>query len=102
MIYILEFGAPLGNLSTPHGSARYYIGWCEDWRLEERFNEHRNGLGAAITRAAVERGISLSIVVTMPGNRKDERRLKNQKNTPRIVKQHKEKTNDHPNSSSQF
>lgn len=84
MIYILEFSAPLGNARH---MANYYIGYCEDDRLQDRLKEHRDGRAAAITRACVERGIELVVVATLPGDRSDERRLKRRKNTPRIVRQ---------------
>lgn len=86
MIYILKFSHTIGNPSNPRGQARYYVGWCEDWRLEDRLNEHNTGRGAAITRAVVERGFRLELVATLPGTRDDERKLKRQKNTPRIVR----------------
>lgn len=79
MIYVLQFSEPLCH-------AKFYLGYCEDDRLEQRIQEHKSGRGAAITRAAVERGISLSLVLTMEGNRDYERRLKRQKNTPRLVR----------------
>lgn len=96
MIYILQFSETIGNKQNPRGMARYYIGYCEDDRLEERINEHRTGMGSAITRAVVNRGLKLSVVMTMPGDRNKERKLKNQKNTPRIVKQYMEKVNHAP------
>jgi putative endonuclease len=79
-IYILEFQTPLGN--EKH-QARYYLGYCDN--LERRLKEHEQGKGAAITRACVERGISFKVVAYFPGDRTLERRLKNQKNTARIV-----------------
>lgn len=87
MIYILEFSRPLGDWSNPRGQARYYTGWCEDHRLNERLQEHQTGAGAAITRAAVRAGVTLTLVATIPGaTRADERRLKTRyKNTPRLV-----------------
>lgn len=86
MIYILKFSHMIGNRSNPRGQAGYYIGWCEDWRLEERIDDHVAGRGACITRAVVERGYGLELVATLPGTRDDERKLKRQKNTPRIVR----------------
>jgi putative endonuclease len=86
MLYILQFNRPLGNLSNPRGQAHYYLGSCEDGRLEERIEEHRAGRGAAITRAAVERGIRLELVVILPGGRDDEKRLKTKyKNTRKLL-----------------
>lgn len=82
MIYILEFSRPLGNARH---SARYYLGYCEDDRLSDRLAEHQAGRGAAMTRFAVQNGISFNAVATFPGDRKTERMLKRRKNTPRIV-----------------
>lgn len=83
MIYILQFDKPLG--SAKH-AARYYIGYCQDDScLNRRIKAHKKGKGAAITRAAVERGIGFKCVATMEGNRTMERRLKNMKNTKRII-----------------
>lgn len=83
MVYVLELKRPLG---TPRHQATYYVGWCKDNRLEARIAHHRNGTGAAFTRAAVERGIEFDVVLTIPGaTRADERRIKNQKNTRRFV-----------------
>lgn len=79
MIYILKFSEPISH-------AKYYMGYCADGRLKQRIAEHKRGEGARLTQVAVERGISFEVVVTMKGSRADERRLKNQKNTPRIVR----------------
>lgn len=86
MLYILEFDRPLGNPHNPRGMARFYLGWCKDGQLKRRLAEHRAGTGAAITRAAVAQGIGFEVVITLPGTRKDERRLKNLKNTPKLVR----------------
>lgn len=84
MVYILEFKTPLG---TARHAARYYIGWCEDDRFNARMRHHANGTGARITAAAAARGIGFEVVWVFEGaDRKFERRLKNQKNTPRIVR----------------
>jgi predicted GIY-YIG superfamily endonuclease len=84
MIYILEFEQPLGNARH---AASYYIGYCEEGRLEDRLQQHRSGGGAAITRACVERGIGFEVIITLPGDRSKERQLKRRKNTPRLVRQ---------------
>lgn len=87
MIYILKFDRPLGDLSNPRGQAQYYLGYCEDGRLADRLAEHRAGSGAAITRACVKRGIPFDVLLTLPGDRAFERRLKTKyKNTPRLVR----------------
>ena len=87
MIYILQFEQPLGNPAKSRGQARYYIGYCDDGKLEQRISEHRSGTGAKITRAAVRNGIGFRVVITLPGDRAEERRLKKRKNTPKLVAQ---------------
>lgn len=77
-VYIIQFASPLGNARH---SATYYVGWARN--VEARLRHHRNGRGAAITRAAAANGIGMEIVFSMPGTRADERRIKNQKNTRR-------------------
>ncbi len=79
MIYILAIEPPLQH-------ARYYVGYCDDDRLERRLQHHNAGTGAALTRAAIQTGRTLRLVATLDGDRAAERRLKNQKNTPRIVR----------------
>lgn len=85
MIYILEFEKKLGNPANKRGQAKYYVGFCEDGRLKERLAEHEKGFGAAITAAAVRRGIAFSVVATLPGDRDRERQIKRWKNTPKLV-----------------
>lgn len=80
MVYILQFVPPFKH-------AQYYIGYCDDERFEERLAEHHNGHGATIVRRALEAGHRVQPLITLPGTRQDERRLKNQHNTPRIVHQ---------------
>jgi hypothetical protein len=77
-VYMLQFSGALGN--EPH-SARTYLGYCDDGRLDDRLAEHRAGRGVAITRAAVEKGYSLELVASMPGDRALERWLKNKKDS---------------------
>lgn len=78
-VYILEFETPLGN---ERHQARYYVGYVTDGKLEGRLYYHRVGRGAAITKAAAERGIDFKVVYYEEGaTRADERRIKNYKNT---------------------
>ncbi len=90
MIYVIEFERSLGNPQHRNGTAKFYVGYCEDDRIEQRLQEHRRGDGAAITRAAVHASIDFKVVMTIPGDRKVERQLKRQKNTPRIVRRFRE------------
>jgi hypothetical protein len=79
-VYIIEFSERLHH-------AGYYVGMCGDKRVMERFREHCSGRGAHITRAAVERGISLTLLAVFPGFRDEELKIKQRKNTPRLVEQ---------------
>ena len=81
MLYILAIDPPLKH-------AKFYLGYCQDGRLKARLAEHESGYGAALTRAAINSGRELRLVATLPkATRRDERILKNRKNTPRLVNQ---------------
>ena len=72
--YLFHFSAPLGS---ERKQARHYLGWAEN--IATRVAEHRagNSRAAAITHAAVARGITLTLVAVWPGaSRDDEARLK--------------------------
>jgi len=98
MIYILQFDKPLGNPKNPYGQARYYVGYCDDDRLDDRLAEHRRGHAAKITAACNRKGICFNLLAILPGgSREDERRIKRMKNTPRLVRQLLEKKNIQPN-----
>lgn len=90
MIYILEFKRPLGNPNNKRGQAQYYIGYCDDDRLEGRLDEHAAGRGARITAAAAAMGIGFDLVLTIPGDRSVERKLKSYKNTPKLVRRYRQ------------
>jgi hypothetical protein len=82
VVYLLHLTAPLGNANNPLGQAAHYIGYAVD--LAARLAEHRAGRGAALTRAAVQRGIGFEVVRVWPGDRHLERLLKNRKSAPRL------------------
>lgn len=86
MIYILKFESPLGN--DKH-RAQYYLGYCQPDRLGKRLAEHAKGQGAAITKALAQRGIGFSLVLTMPGDRNLERRLKNWKSHSKVIESYR-------------
>lgn len=88
MIYILMLSRPLGS-SHPLGQAGFYLGYCEDGRLVERMAEHRAGRGAAMLRACNEQGITYRPILTFNGDRIEERRLHNLKNTPKLVRRYR-------------
>lgn len=83
-VYVLRFDRPLG--SKQH-AAQFYVGWTKD--LDARMWHHRRGTGAAITRAAVERGIGFEVVLFIKGAGRDvERQIKAQKNTKRFIERY--------------
>ena len=57
-IYLFHFSRPLGNPANRRAMASHYLGWALD--PEERIAAHLGGRGAAITRAAVAAGITLT------------------------------------------
>lgn len=81
-VYLLHLERPLGDLANSRGQASHYTGWALDWRA--RLAEHRAGRGAALTRAAVEQGISFDVVQVWAGDRSFERRVKQLKAAPRL------------------
>lgn len=83
LIYMLQFDTPLGN---DNHRANFYLGYCKAGRLEQRLAEHKSGYGAAITRAATERGIDFKIVLVIKNaTRQLERKLKNRKNHKKVL-----------------
>ncbi len=62
--------------------ARHYLGIAHN--IESRLALHRAGQGARLTQVVVEHGHALRLVRTWEGNRTEERRLKNQHNSPRL------------------
>jgi hypothetical protein len=63
-IYLFHFDRPLGNLANPRAQARHYLGWAYD--AEERIATQLAGRGAAIVRAALAAGITLTPYVLGP------------------------------------
>ncbi len=87
-IYMIEFSQVLGNVDKAHGQAKRYLGYCDDSRIAKRFAEHCAGRGSSITRAAVEQGYDLEIVMLiLGGSRRVERALKNRKNHRKLLRQ---------------
>jgi hypothetical protein len=79
MVYLLCFHAHLHH-------ARHYLGFCDGAQnLDNRMALHRSGRGAKLVAAAVKAGIDFDVVRIWPnGDRNFERKLKNQKNGPRL------------------
>lgn len=71
-VYLYHLSAPLGN---ERHQAQHYVGSARD--LGARDAMHRRGRGSHFTRAAVERGITLTLARVWDGCGRDvERRIK--------------------------
>jgi GIY-YIG catalytic domain len=79
--YLVHLDRKLGS-SHPRGGAQHYTGTTTN--LAQRLETHRAGLGARILAAANERGIGYEVVRTWEGGREVERRIKRQRNAPRL------------------
>jgi hypothetical protein len=77
-----EYGLPPRQVSHYVPRARHYLGWCKD--VAARIQAHQGGYGARFMRAAAAAGIEFDVVRVWLGGRDLERRLKNQKNSPRL------------------
>lgn len=75
MVYLIHF-------SRAYKHARHYLGSAED--VNERLETHRKGQGARLTQVAADAGITFEIVRTWQGSRKEERKLKNRHNAPKL------------------
>jgi len=87
--YLLHMSRPLGNLDCAHGQAQHYCGWADDpigdgAGLEQRIAEHLAGRGACITRAAIAKGIEITLVAAWRAPLAFEKTLKRRKYGPRI------------------
>jgi predicted GIY-YIG superfamily endonuclease len=74
-IYLIHF-------ATAYKQARHYLGSTDN--LADRIERHRAGNGARLMEVVTAAGISWSVVRTWKGSRKDERKLKQLHNTPRL------------------
>lgn len=76
-------GVYLLHIEPAYKQARHYTGYADD--IDRRIAEHRKGQGARLTEVVIEAGHELILAMTWEGaSRTDERRIKNQKNAPRI------------------
>lgn len=82
IVYLLCLSVPLGNRENPRAQASHYIGFAETDRFHARIAEHRAGRGAAITRAAVGRGIAIEVARTWSATMSFEKALKALKRAP--------------------
>lgn len=70
------------HLDPPYKHARHYLGWAGN--LEARLAHHRAGTGARLPAVAIAAGSRLVLARTWLGDRHLERKLKNQKNAPKL------------------
>lgn len=77
-VYLLHFERRI----NPDHPCQHYIGWAGD--LAARVQAHARGNGARLCEVARERGIRFRVVAVWRGSRSDERRLKKQKQGPRL------------------
>ena len=74
-VYLLHF-------DHPYKHARHYLGYTRDMGI--RMKEHSNGTGARLTQVVLGVGGSWCIARTWDGSRTLERKLKSQKNSPKL------------------
>ena len=84
MVYLLHFARPYPR--DARASVRHYIGFTQNGHtLGRRIDHHRAGSGARLMAAVSAAGIDFVVARTWPkADRNEERRLKNQKNAPRL------------------
>jgi len=83
MLYLLHISPPLGG---PKHVAEFYLGYSPTLRsLGYRVQMHQQGRGARITQVAVERGCVVRLLGVKNGDRREERRLKNQGHHARLA-----------------
>jgi hypothetical protein len=82
VVYLVHLDTALGS-AHPRGRARHYVGTTAVG-VERRLAVHRAGLGSKMLAAANQRGIAYDVVRTWPGGREVERRIKAQRNAPRL------------------
>jgi len=85
-VYLIHFENPIPRGTSRRGTplvAGHYLGYTND--LNQRIDAHHSGNGARLMEVITQRGIGWTLVRTWPdADRQFERRLKNQKNTPRL------------------
>lgn len=72
MIYLI-------HLDTPLHHAQHYLGFTDGLNPAARLLQHRAGEGAKMLAACNRKGITYNVVATWPGDRNEERRMKNWK-----------------------
>lgn len=74
-IYLIHF-------NTAYKHARHYIGSAKS--VKERLERHRKGKGARLMEVIAAANIGFVLARTWKGGKKEERKLKNRKNAPRL------------------
>ena len=77
IVYLIHLDKPV----NPNFPAQHYLGWTVN--LKNRINQHRTNQGAAILRAANQRGIAWEVVATWEGGRGLEVQFKRGRNHKR-------------------
>ena len=72
----------LVHFDQPYYHAQHYLGWSED--VNARLDRHLSGNGSKLLRAVSKANIGFRVVRTWDGDRKLERRLHKQKNSPKL------------------
>lgn len=81
--YLIHFNSKIGNPANRRGQAQHYLGCTSS--LKRRMADHRSGNGSKIMAAVARAGVSWRLARTWShGTRKLEKRLKAQKNAPRL------------------
>lgn len=76
--YLLHFDRRI----SPSHTTQHYLGSADD--LDARIWKHRHHPDARLLQVAKERGIHFTVARTWTGGRELERKLKNQKNAPKL------------------
>lgn len=74
-VYLIHF-------QKPYKHAKHYLGYSSN--LDDRLDAHRKGNGARLMEVVGNEGIDWVLARTWKGGRGLERKLKNQKNSPRL------------------
>ena len=74
-VYLLHF-------DSPYKHAQHYVGFTNN--LPARLDAHSKGQGARLLEVITGAGLTFQLARTWKGTRKDERRIKNRKEAPRL------------------
>lgn len=80
-VYLLHFDRPIG---AGVQKAQHYLGYTSKDDIDERLTKHQLGTGAALPREANRLGIGFTLTRKWRGNRKLEKKLKDNGHLPRL------------------